>query len=221
MKTPAIKLLAAAAALFLGTTGAHATVTMIFGTGATYASNWANSAGVEGGSMAWGILVDTSGNGFLPAFGGYSGIGVNLTANGSYQSLPDNITHVPTDDLLFLSPALMTTVPNTNDAGVVGQNRITGITSIPLTNGVDAGDHFMVVWFNNTVLGGSSLQGLPFGTLGNAIFTMPADGNTQPYFSAFVGADPLKPMTGRFDTPEPSTLMLSALGALALIRRRR
>ncbi len=221
MKTPAIKILAAAAALFLGTTGAQATVTLVFGTTTTYASNWGdNQAGTGNSKLVWGILIDTSGNGFLPAFDGYSYTGLNLTA-GVYQPMNNNINEQATDDLLFLSPALMTTVPNPLDSGVVGQNRITGISGVPIgINGVDSGDRFAIVWFDRTSLTGTSMIGIHFGIFENAAFTMPADSSTFPYNSVFTGADALKPMTGRI-APEPSTLLLSALGALALIRRRR
>ncbi len=220
MKPPICKVLAAAAALFLGTTGAQATVTLILGNNTlTYASNWGDINGTGTSQMAWGVLVDTTGNGFLASFGGYSGQGATLTAGGA-QTLLQNGTFQPTDDLLFMSPSLMSLVNNTNDSGVVGQNKILAIANIPLTNGVTTGDHFAVVWFDMSQ-SGSSLQGRHFGIYEDAIFTIPGDAATQPYTTAFSGADPLKPMNGLFDVPEPSTLLLSALGALGLIRRRR
>ncbi len=224
MKTTAPKLLAAAAALFLGTTGAQATVTLIFGNATIYASNWANGAGTGNSLMAWGILIDTSGNGFLPINEGYSGSGLSLTAAGTYQPLVNNLTNQPTDDLLYMSPVLMLTVNNTNDAGVVGNNRISAIANVPLTNAggnsVDTGDHFAIVWFDSTALNAASMIGMRFGLFDDASFTLPADGSTTAKTSAFTGPDPLKLMNGRL-APEPSTLLLSALGALGLLRRRR
>ncbi len=218
-KTPAIKILAAAAALFLGTTGAQATVTVTFGSASIYASNWANTSDTTGGTLVWGILIDTSGNGFRALDGGYAGVGVNLTA-GVYQPMPDGAFSQQTDDLLYLSPALMNTVAISVDGGVVGQNRITGIANIPLIDGVSTGDHFAIVWFNSTTLNGSSVINQRFGFFDNAAFTIPPDGNTVPFTSVFTGPDSLKLMNGQL-VPEPSTLLLSALGALALIRRRR
>ncbi len=219
MKTTAPKLLAAAAALFLGTTGAQATVTLVFGSTTTYASNWGDIGGGGTTKLVWGILVDSAGNGFLPVNDGYSGNGLSLTAS-VYQPLENNLTHQPTDDLLFLSPVLMTAVPNTNDGGVVGQNRITGIAGLPIGTPVDSGDRFAIVWFDATALTGGSMVGTHFGLFENAGLTLPPDTFTSPYTSVFTGVDPLKPMNGRL-APEPSTLLLSALGALALIRRRR
>ncbi len=225
MTTPPIcKVLAAAAALFLGTTGAQATVTLQFGSPTIHASNWGDTGGGGTTKLVWGILIDSAGNGFLPISDSYSGQGLSLTA-GAYQPLQDNLTHQPTDDLLFLSPALMIPVTNTNDGGVVGQNRITTIANVPIGIGpshpVDSGDHFMIVWFDSTVLNGGSMVGMRFGFFDNPAFVLPSDGATQPFTSIFTGPDALKPMTAKFDTPEPSTLMLSALGALGLIRRRR
>ncbi len=220
MKPPICKVPAAAAALFLGTTGAQASVTLILGNGTSHlASNWGDINGTGTSLMAWGILVDTTGNGFLASFGGYSGQGSSLTAGGA-QTLLQNGTFQPSDDVLFMSPALMVPVTNTSDSGVVGQNRITAITTVPLANGVGTGDHFAVVWFDMSQ-SGSSLQGRHFGIFENAAYTLPPDGNNTDYTIVFAGPDPLKPMNGLFDVPEPSTLLLSALGALGLIRRRR
>ncbi len=222
MKPPICKLLAAAAALFLGTTATQATVTLQFGNTVTFASNWGDTGGGGTTRLVWGVLIDSAGNGFLPISEGYSGTGLSLTA-GSYQPLRDNTSsHVPTDDLLFISPALMTSLNNTNDGGVIGQNRLTAITSVQLgTFGVDTGDHFAIVWFDATTLSGGPMVGMRFGLFDNAAFTVPPDAATWSYTSVFTGPDALKPMNGRFDAPEPSTLMLSALGALGLIRRRR
>jgi hypothetical protein len=52
------------ALLFLAASSASATVTLQFNTATGSLQNFANSAGVGGSAMVWGILIDTAGNGF-------------------------------------------------------------------------------------------------------------------------------------------------------------
>lgn len=217
-KSPILR--AAAAAFLLSAAGAQATVTLQFSSATLFATNWANSGGAGGGTLVWGILIDTTGNGFLPAFGGYSGQGASVIT-ATPQTLLTNGSFAPTDDVLFLSPNLMSLTTNTNDGAELGMNRIGALANIPMSqNGINDGDAFAIVWFNQ-LPGGSSLVGQRFGIFTNASFVLPADGSTTPFTTVFTGPDPLKPMTGLMDTPEPSTLLLSALGALGLLRRRR
>lgn len=222
---PCPSVLAAAAAALLFTAGsAPATVTLQFSTASIYATNWANAAGAGGSTLVWGIIVDTAGNGFEDF---YSSSGVTFTG-ATGQSLHVGTTGAPgplTDDYLFLSPnAMSLTNSSGTDATVSGMNRITSIANIPYgTAGIGSGDAFRLVWFDRTVLNGNSPSFLEkFGFFGDASFVIPPDGNTQPFTSIFVGADPLKPMNTHFDiTPEPSSALLGLLGAVGLLRRRR
>ncbi len=206
------------AALLLGASAASATVTLQFTTSSIYATNFANSTGVGGSTMVWGIVIDTARDGFDFNGSGYF-FNVSMTAGG--QSLLDG-SGAPSDDFLFISPALMNLVPGVNDGAAVGQNRITSIVNVPYgSNGIDFGDAFAVVWFDRTALGGAQTSyGNPFGTVTNALFTIPADASVTSYAAAFAGPDPLKPMTYAF-IPEPSCAVLGLLGAFGLLRRRR
>ncbi len=219
MKSP---LCLAALALIAASTSASATVTFQFSRVTTFATNWASSSGAAGSTLAWGIVIDTAGNGFEQT---YSSAGLSITA-GTAQAMKvgtgDPGGGAASDDVLFVSPILMNLITNNNDGAQIGQNRVTAITNVPYgTAGISFGDNFRIVWFDRTALGGAVNFGEHFGFFGNTLFTIPGDGATVDYSAPFVGPDALKPMTEHFDVPEPSALLLSALGALALVRRRR
>ncbi len=215
-----MKIPLALAFLLLGASGAFATVTLQFGSSAIYASNWANGAGVGGSNLVWGIIVDADGDGF--DFNDTSNYrsGVSLTAGA--QTLTTYATNQVSDDVLYISPALMTLVVSTVDGAATGMNRVTAIANMPMNGNVGTGDNFVIVWFDRTALGGTLQAGDKFGVFGNGIFTLPAESATQPYTSAFTGPDALKPLGFYWQgIPEPSSLLLGLLGGLGFLRRRR
>lgn len=202
---------------FVATLSAHATSTLTFGSSSIFATNWADDTGAGGSLLAWGILIDTTGNGISPnlyeGFNYSTGLQVLSTSSGV------------TDDVLFIGTAgsLMTLTTNANDGGAIGLNRIGAIAGVPYTNGVSLGDTFSIIWFNKTTLGGTASAGEKYGVYQNAALVLPADGTaSQPYTSVFTGADTLK--TQGFTVagvPEPSVALLGAVGVIGLLRRRR
>ncbi len=202
--------------LVTASVSAQAASTLSFGSSSIFATNWANGVGTGGTTMAWGIVIDTAGNGFasgnyLPSFNYASGQQILSTSGGA------------SDDVLFIgaSGSLMTLTTNANDSGAIGLNRIGAIASVPYTNGTTAGDAFAIIWFDKTALTGSSVNGQKYGVFTNAGFVLPSDGTaSQPYTSVFTGADTLKTQNFAL-VPEPSAALLGALGVLGLLRRRR
>ena len=201
--------------LLAATISAQATSTLTFGSSSIFATNWANGVGAGGTLLAWGIVVDTAGDGYD------SGLYQDFNYSTGLQTL--NTSTGLSDDVLFIGTAgnLMTLTTNTNDGGAIGLNRIGAIAGVPYTNGVSLNDSFAIIWFNKTVLAGSAGAGEKYGVFQNVGFVLPADGTaSQPYTSVFTGSETLKPQ-GFTVVPEPSAALLGALGALGLLRRRR
>lgn len=224
---PKSPLCLAALAFFAAQASSFATVTLIFSTGGTIATNWANSAGQGGTTLAWGVIVDRDGNGLAA---NYSTAGIDYSAITSPagrtpQTLTDGNDQL-TDDILFMSPIGMTLVnASPTDGALTGQNRINAIASVQMLPGFNAGDRFYLVWFDQVVAPASSPTGSPlagqkFGIFGDVSFVLQGDGSTVSYAPAFTGAEPMKQMNYTF-VPEPATAVLSLLGALGLLRRRR
>jgi hypothetical protein len=195
-----------------------ATVTLQFGqTAVARATGFANAAGIATNGLRWGILIDTTGNGFL--------------SNGNYSFIPGTTTSAfatdstgaTTDDYFYTTGlTTITTTPTSNDPG--GDGSITALTSVPFggTTGISSGDSFAIIWFDGTPAPGSA-----YGLFTNAAFTIPNDSAAVSYASVFAGStpDPIKPANLNFfdpvAVPEPSRVMFLALGALGLIARRR
>lgn len=179
------------------------------------ATNWADSSGVGGSRLVWGIVIDTAGNGFDSHF--FQGVNF-ATAGGQSLLTPEGNA---SDDYLWLSSNLMATPNATYDGMVPGNNAITNITSIGYNSaGVNAGDAFAIVWFDRTSFSGISNYGDAFGIFTDSSFIIPPDSYTVSFAPLFAGADSLKLMTGSL-VPEPSTALLGLLGIAGLIRRRR
>ena len=177
------------------------------------ADNFGNSTGVATDGMFWGILIDSSGNGFNGSYRPPA----SLTLGTTY-SLTTSLDAV-SDDVLILS----------NFATYTGDNNpgtLFDVGPFDLSVAVTTLDVFRVVWFS----------GNDIGTLADASFTIPADSALQDYTAPFVGADPVRSAglaysgTSAVSTgvgmsfvpiPEPSAGLIGALGALGLLRRRR
>jgi hypothetical protein len=219
----------------------QAAVTLSFSNSTNWLSNFQNGAGssadnpataaVTENRLVWGILVDAAGDGFDGATNTnpYDS-GFSLAANNTGLQLNLH-TGTATDDVLYISSALMansSTPPAGEGTNAVSVNRILSFTGLnfnaPL--GVGAGDKYAIIWFDATTLGGNTSDGLKYGILElpAAINLLPPDGtNASTYPAQFAGADESKPMGFALGTPVPetSTSLLGALGALALLRRRR
>ena len=201
----------------------HATVVVLFNNAflGGMSSNLADSTGAVTNGMTYGVLVDSSGNGFLSQYDAFSGGALfNTTA---------------TDDFLFL--AADTTSDSSQgfitegDGTTLGGNG--GVTGVSFSLGgvsgggtVGANDVFRLVWISNGKMG----------TLADASFLVPADSNTSTLDSPFVGVDPVRTALNSYSgtsqtptgagitltaVPEPSAVLLGAIGALGLLRRRR
>lgn len=212
------------AACLFSAASVHATVTLQFSlAGTARATGFSNSAGLVGiDGMRWGLIVDTNNNGFSGTqYDG--GFGINssgfLTVNG-----------IATDDY-YVANAAQTTTSTTGATGgdPGGSGTITAISGVPfgnvgsVTNLIDVGDPFALVWFESGTAAGNK-----YGMLGNQSvnpqFDIPADGATTPYATFFAGASPdaIKPTNFTFQgAPEPSRLILLGLGGLGLVFRRR
>jgi len=217
---------------------ASATITMQMSGTSSYATNFANGAGAGGSTLVWGIVIDTSGNGFAGSAATPYMPGFNYAGNSAAPYVLSTVGGGASDDVLVLSTNLMNLTNNTTDSGSVGLNRITNISSLSYTTGVgiSAGDAFRIIWFDVTALSGTSATGTKYGMFeiastpitvaaGTTIAgnTLGADPGTYNYSPAWSGADSLKTMSFTLGeaVPETSTSLLGALGALALLRRRR
>jgi hypothetical protein len=196
---------------------ARATVTLQFSSVSAKLTNLANDLGVVTDGMAWGVLIDTDGDGFdyIPTGTTYteftnsvvSGLGIYLDIDGG----------VPTDDFLFVGANLTSTIGGTDG----GSGAATSIASVPMSvNGISPGDTFALIWFATN----SGSAGSAYGVLQDASFILPADGVTQSYSAPFAGPDAIRPADQIFEAspvvPEPSSA-LYLLGASTLLFRRR
>ncbi len=202
-------------------TGAHATVTIQFSEpfAGGIPSNFANSAGVITNGMQWGIVVDTTGNGFANSGTSYDAYAAGVTtagflgANGSLSDdyyIPGTVTK---------NGAGLFEGDFTTQAG--NGSIVDDLTSIALANGISAGDKFSLVWFSTSTSG----AGDRYGYFNDASFLVPADGATTSYGAPFVGNDSPRSATNTFaaisGAPEPSRMLLVGFGALGLMMRRR
>ena len=199
----------------------QAASTIAFSGTTNFATNFLNGSGVNS-ILIWGVLVDSTGNGFLeggylPGFSLAAGSGTNAGAPVALST-----SGGVTDDYLVMSGNLMNLTTSTTDGAAVGLNRITGLNSFNYVGTMNGGDAFKIIWFNRAVLGGSAAGGEQYGTFQTATLnTLPPDPTASiSYQTAFAGADVAKPMTF-VAVPEPSAVLLGAISALGLLRRRR
>ena len=136
----------------------------------------------------------------------------------------------------------MLTTAFTNDGGgLAGTARPGSIAGVNYTgNGVAGGQSFAVIWFDvvavasgvGATLNTAATDGLFYGMLTNDDRTAPggaslllpaAQSGSLAAHTAFVGAESARIAGFSLGVaiPEPSTMLLGALGALGLLRRRR
>jgi hypothetical protein len=197
------------------------TFSAVSGATAGVLTNLAGSNGTVNQARAWGILVDTSGDGFK--------LGEYMAASNSMVAASKNVLSIAsgvTDDVLYIAPAMMV---NSNNATLDGGSLATGnlarpttFTSMGTPNG-SVGQAFMLVWFDNAAaLGTAAKDGDKYGAFRLPSFTIPADGAAVSFAPNFVGVEPVRLADQSFlPVPEASTALLGALGALGLLRRRR
>lgn len=212
-------------ALFATLASASATVTLQFTITPNAAAGWANSAGQNNQTLVWGVIVDSSGNGF-------NGVNFNSFDGGSYASsasydggfsLAANVTGtlaltvggVATDDIIYIGASNMAT-GGTFD-GATGLAKITSISNMVYGAGINPGDSYAIVWFDTTARG--TAQG-NYGIYRESWMTLPNDPGTYDVSVNFAGAE-LDKTTNLTLVPEPSAALLGMLGALGLLRRRR
>ena len=200
----------------------HATVTIQFAYPyfGNIPSNLANFSGTVTDGMRFGIVVDTTGNGFSSTqYDAYAGGGTTagfLSASGA-----------STDD--YYIPGL-TTVDGTSSPFFESDfTTIPGHGSIlddmpPITlgaNGVSTGDKFALIWLATNSTG----AGDHYGLLTDASFVLPSEPFTGPFDTPFAGNDPVRSASFTFQStlaPEPSRVLLVGVGLVcSLFRRRR
>ncbi|WP_035609659.1 PEP-CTERM sorting domain-containing protein [Haloferula sp. BvORR071] len=209
------KLIVTFLALAASFTAANAAVTVAFNApfAGGLSSGFTTTAGVAGtNGLKWGIIVDTTGNGLLSTYDQVAlvqGTSVSLTTNGG----------TATGDRLIFAANL------TSDSSQGGQalesdfatpggnGGVDGLSFALAANGIAVGQAFSIVWFDSSTN--------KAGSLSNAQFLVPADGQTVTYDAPFVGVDPVRQASNISFVPEPSSLLLGALGVFGLIRRRR
>jgi hypothetical protein len=202
---------------------ASATVTLSFSNPVTGAlTNLADSSGSNANGLWWGIVVDAAGNGFDASTTFGPGAGLQLATNRSGVALGDS------DDVFFFEADFPTVT--TPGSGQGGPGSVTTLTSLVLNAGlgVNAGDLFAIVWFDRGFVPGSTADsGTRWGFYENPGLVMPPDGYNEPYYSLFLGPDPVRsvPAAGSgpepVAAPEPSATLLGLGSALLLWRRRR
>lgn len=203
---------------------AQGAVTLQFSTTSVYVGGFQNgTGGINGASarMVWGVIVDGDGDGFdnVNTTTNYaSGFSLAASATGTNLNL---VGGASTDDRLYIAAAVMAQNGSAVDGAAIGDNRILTFSNLVFGGTAGANDAFRVVWFDVLTLGGTAADGLKFGMLSDAAFSLPNDGATTPFSGNFVGADPSKPMNFIVGVPEPSVALLGALGVFGLVRRRR
>ena len=184
-------------------------------------SNLANSAGVITDGMRWGIVVDTTGNGFANSGTSYDAYASGVTTSGYLGA-----GGTTTDDYYIAG----TLTQNGTTSGLLEGDFTTvpghgsildDLNNVPLPTAGSAGKSFALVWFSTN----SSNAGDRYGFFTDASFIMPTDGQTVAFGTPFVGNDPTRSATSTFASlvvvPEPSRMLLAGFGALGLMMRRR
>lgn len=163
---------------------------------ATVLNNFSDS---PASGMPWGVVVDTSGNGFAD----YSSQLSNFTlGNGFIGS---------TDDFFYLASNATLSVPVLGTAAQI-------FVDYAQEGSVVGSQNYKLLWFdNNKVAGATILAGENFG-LTSVTALLPASNGADITPTDFHGDNGAASLTV---IPEPSAMLLSVVGALALLRRRR
>lgn len=179
-------------------------------------NNFANAAGVATNGMRWGIIVDTSGNGFASSGTAYNAYTAGVTTAGFLTSsggLTDDY-YVPGS--LTVDASIFT---GADGGSTAGAGSIMDNIVVDYTNGMSAGDRFAIIWFDSN----SGATGAKYGFFTDSSFVIPADAGTAvPFSSIFAGNDSIRSASNTFQAvPEPSKFLAFSFGMLGLMLRRR
>ncbi|MBE7497901.1 MAG: PEP-CTERM sorting domain-containing protein [Verrucomicrobiaceae bacterium] len=193
---------------------AQATVTLQFSTASAKLTNIQNAAGTAAGGLRWGIVVDTTNNGFDANGLNYDGFTFPAAGSGLFLSKGDG--SATTDDFFYFAATGNTTLASAGGTDS-GTNVISQLAGLPLSGGVTAGDQFALIWFDTT----TANVGDKYGFYTDPSFVIPNDGNTVNFNSTVLGPDPVRLASNTFGVPEPSRVAFFALGLLGFLARRR
>ncbi len=198
--------------LALSAASARATTTLEFSVAPTGATNFANAAGVATNGMAWGVIIDTSGNGFKTGQYGASVLKLLtvLTVGG-----------VATDDYYVATGLARRRGGMLFTGSEAGNGGITTTNTVPDAGAATRFGHRKHSdWFGWRLC----CTGSNYGFLTEADFTMPGAGAIQSYANDFTGADPVRSASltiAASGVPEPAGSSLALLGFASLFLRRR
>lgn len=222
------------AALAALVTSANAAVTLSFTTaGGGALTNFLDGAGTGTTAMVWGVLVDTGGDGFqgMNANNPYDeGFSLNSVTTGLALTVNNGTA---TNDRLFIAPGFMSINAAVTDGNAIGTNRLLSMTNMNIASPVAFGQSYAIIWFDSLTRV-TTTEGMKYGVfvpsganVGLANTTtndkLPGTDGTYAYGNSFSGVDSAKTMQYALGAPIPetSTSLLGAIGALALLRRRR
>ena len=161
----------------------------------------ANSSGTATNGMYWGVLVDSTDDGFA------------VTSTGDITAFDFTTNGVYGNDSFFVGSSTTVLAPPYGGTGVAANTN-----PITLSGDVSAGDSFGIFWTDKA--GGSGVDGDTYGFVSVSGAVLPNDSNTTAFDTVFIG----DPYTAQGSIiPEPSILGLFcgffALGAVMLRRR--
>lgn len=183
-----------------------------FSVGNNALTNIADENGTAATGLSWGILIAESGNDFSAPIAA-SPLGLS-TADGSLFG----------SGIRFFNGGLTVNLPFGTDTGSGVINTSGNIDASAFEPEIGTGDSFALIWFQNGFTSGTdNLEvGDNYGILTDNNFLVPSDGSTLAPFTLFAGPDPVRSANLVVQAiPEPSSLMLLALGSGFLAFRRR
>lgn len=189
------------------------------------ASGFGDAGGNIASGLIWGVVVDRNGNGF--AAGNWNS-GITLTAGNTTGIQLQATTGGATDDVLYINGTVTSNLSSATDSAAAGTGRVNSISTVTFGSLLTGGESFGIIWFDrgialgSTPAGGAKYGFISSGTLAAPPFVLPlSNASAQDYSAAFLGADPAKSASFVLGVPEPSAALLSAVGVLGLLRRRR
>lgn len=201
---------------------ANAAVSLSFATGSSKLTNIQNAAGTATGGLRYGIIVDTTGNGFYSSGTSYDGFAFPASGAGLFLNQENGTV---TDDYFYnFGTTTVASVVGTDG----GSNAVTGTLTLNKDlsiseDGISAGDAFALIWFDSA----STADEAKYGFLTVAGMNLPANGGTMTtgLASLFTGVDPIRTASlslgGPVAIPEPSRMILLGFGLIGVFFRRR